>query len=125
MRDGKEQAIELKLASLPNEKTAAAGAAEDKESSVTFGLSLAPAASVQGAGKQGVVVTEVDENGAGAEQGLRKGDVILEIAGKSVTDPADVKKAIDAARKDGKKTVLMRIKTGESARFVALAFPKA
>ena len=52
-------------------------------------------------------------------------DVILEIAGRSVTEPSEVKQALGEARKEGKKAVLMRLKSGDQSRFVALAFPKA
>jgi serine protease Do len=123
IREGKEQTVSVKLGELPNEKVAKADK-EDTKIGGSFGLQLAPAKEVAGAGKEGVVVTEVNPNGAGAEQGIRQGDVILEIAGKPVTEAAQVKAALDEARKDGRKSVLMRLKTGDASRFVALAFPK-
>jgi serine protease Do len=123
LRDGKEQTVTLKLAPLPGEKTAKADLDNGKVAG-TFGLQLAPAKDVDGAGKEGVVVAGVDPDGVGAEQGIRQGDVILEIAGKPVSEPAQVKVALDVARKDGRKAVLMRLKSGEDQRFVALAFPK-
>jgi serine protease Do len=46
--------------------------------------------------------------------------VILEVAGKSVSSPADVRKVITSARTDGKRTVLLRVKKGDNTRFVAL-----
>ena len=49
-----------------------------------LGLTVAPANSVAGAGKEGVVVTEVDPKSAAAERGFKEGDVILEVAGKNV-----------------------------------------
>jgi serine protease Do len=123
VRDGKEQTVSVKLGELPNDKVAKADK-EDTRVGGSFGLQLAPAKDVDGAGKEGVVVTDVNPNGAGAEQGIRQGDVILEMAGKPVSEPAQVKAALDEARKDGRKSVLMRLKTGEASRFVALAFPK-
>ncbi len=86
-----------------------------------YGMTLAPAAEVDGAGKTGVVVADVDPDGAAAQKGIRTGDVILEVAGKPVSRPSDVTAAIDAAKADGKKSVLMRVKTEDSARFVALS----
>ena len=59
-----------------------------------LGLTLAPASRVAGAGDDGVVVTGVDSSGVAAEHGFSTGDVILEVAGKSVSTPADVRKAI-------------------------------
>ncbi len=85
-----------------------------------LGLTLAPAVRVAGAGSEGVVVTGVDSSGAAAERGFATGDVILEVAGKSVSTPADIRKAIADVRTDGKRTVLMRVKKGENTRFVAL-----
>ena len=46
--------------------------------------------------------------------------MILEVAGKSVSTPADVRKVIASARTEGKRTVLMRVKKGDNTRFVAL-----
>jgi serine protease Do len=51
--------------------------------------------------------------------------VILEVAGKPVSSPADVRKALEDARKDNKRTVRMRVKSGEGTRFVALPSGRA
>jgi serine protease Do len=89
-----------------------------------LGLTVAPANSVAGAGKDGVVVTEVDPKSAAAERGFKEGDVILEVAGKSVTTATDVREAIATARSDNKNSVLMRVKSGGSSRFVAVPLAK-
>jgi serine protease Do len=122
IRDGKEKTVSLKLGNLPGDKTAKADTGVDA-APATFGLQLAPAGK-DGADTDGVVITKVDPDGLGAEQGLKQGDVILEIAGKAVSEPSQVKASLEQARKDGKKAVLMRIKSGDNSRFVALAFPK-
>ena len=124
VRGGKEQTLSMKLGTLPGEKTAKAdiGSGADGESQ-GFGLQLAPASTVKGAGGQGVVVTQVDPDGAAAGQGIKTGDVILEIGGKAVSEPSQVKQAVTDARKEGRKAVLMRLKSGDNSRFVALAFP--
>ena len=57
-----------------------------------------------------------------ADMGLAHADVIVEVAGKPASQPADVKAGISAA----KKAVLMKIETAEGAsRFLAFALPKA
>ena len=89
-----------------------------------LGLSVAPAASVAGAGTEGVVVVDVDPKGAAADRGFKEGDVILEVAGKSVSNSADVREAIKAARADEKNSVLMRVRTGSTARFIAIPIAK-
>ena len=97
--------------------------AEDGDSGADLGklgLTLAPAARVAGSGAEGVVVTGVDSSGIAADHGFSTGDVILEVAGKSVSTPADVRDVVSSARTDGKRSVLMRVKKGDNTRFVAL-----
>ena len=89
-----------------------------------LGLTVAPANSVAGAGKEGVVVTEVDPKSAAAERGFKEGDVILEVAGKTVANAGDVRDAITAAKNDNKNVVLMRVKSGGQSRFVAVPLAK-
>ena len=63
----------------------------------------------------------LDPDGVAAQKGLKAGDVILEVSGKPVSRPSEVTAAIDAAKADGKKSVLMRVKSEDSTRFVALS----
>ncbi len=120
IRNGKELTATIKLAAIPEQKVAAADPAAVVKASPAFGLTLAPAKD-----GSGVLVTDVDPSGVGYEQGMQKGDVILEIGGKPVVKPAEVRSAIDEARKDGRKAIILRVKNEETTRFVALAFPKA
>ncbi len=122
LRNGADKTVDVKLASQTNEKVAEA---DQNASGRLLGVELAPAKQVSGAGDKGVVIVNVDPNGAAADKGLAEGDVILEVAGKPVSDPAQVKSDIAAARQDGKKAVLMRVHTASGDRFVAIPFPKA
>jgi serine protease Do len=131
LHKGQDKVVNLTLGQLPNTIEAKADNDNDDKGSVTrgtdvpkLGLTVAPANSVAGAGKEGVVVTEVDPKSAAAERGFKEGDVILEVAGKNVTDAGDVREAINAARADNKNSVLMRIKSGGSSRFVAVPLAK-
>jgi serine protease Do len=72
-----------------------------------------------------VVVTEVDPDGLASEQGLKSGDVILEVGGTKVATAADVRKAIGDAQKNGKRAVLMRVKSDDTTKFVAIPFARA
>jgi serine protease Do len=95
-----------------------------------LGLSLAPAAKFPGAGDEGVVITEVDPQSDAADKGLKPGDVILQVAGVTVSEPSDVaagvKKAMASAKSDKDSVkVLMQVKTGDQMRFVALSLKKA
>ncbi len=123
MRGGSEKTVSVTLGKLPNEREAKADMPEsaDPSSLAGYGLELAPATAVPGAGRTGVVVADIDPDGVGAQKGLRSGDVILEAAGKPVSTPAQVVAAIKDARAEGQKAVLLRVKTGDGTRFVALA----
>jgi serine protease Do len=125
-RNGKEDVVTLTLGELPQERQAKADTGNDQDRDEpgtglpSLGLSLAPASRVAGAGASGVVVTDVESNGPAAERGFKTGDVILEIGGNKVENPTDVSKALADAKGAGKRTVLMRVKSGEATRFVAL-----
>ncbi|HWM49135.1 MAG TPA: Do family serine endopeptidase [Xanthobacteraceae bacterium] len=125
VRNGKEDVLTLTLGELPKQRQARADSGDqDREvpgnGMPQLGLSLAPASRVAGAGAQGVVVTDVDSDGPAAERGFKTGDVILEVGGAKVESPADISKAVADARSAGKRTILMRVKSGDATRFVAL-----
>jgi len=80
-----------------------------------LGLSVAPHS-----GGNGIIVTAVDPDGIAAEQGFQAGDVIVQVAGKKVGNVGDLRSAVEAAEKAGKRTVLMRVRTGDGIRFVAM-----
>jgi serine protease Do len=131
LHKGQDKTVNMTLGQLPNSLEAKADTDNGDKGGATrgtdvpkLGLTLAPANSVAGAGKDGVVVTEVDPKSPAAERGFKEGDVILEVAGKSVTNAGDVREAITAARTDNKNSVLMRIKSGGSSRFVAVPLAK-
>ena len=131
LHKGQEKVIGLSLGQLPNTLEAKADTENNDKGGTTrgtdvpkLGLTLAPANSVAGAGKEGVVVTDVDPKSAAAERGFKEGDVILEVGGKSVANVSDVREAITAARNDNKNSVLMRVKSGGAARFVAIPLAK-
>jgi serine protease Do len=131
LHKGQEKTIDLTLGKLPNTVEAKADNDNSDNSAPTrgtdvpkLGLTVAPANSVAGAGKDGVVITEVDPKSAAAERGFKEGDVILEVAGKSVASAGDVREAITAAHNDNKNSVLMRVKSGGQSRFVAVPLAK-
>jgi len=69
---------------------------------------------------KGVVVTEVQPGSIAAEKGLRPGDVVVEVSQEQVRSPADLAAKVEAARKGGRKSVLMLIESDRGLRFVAL-----
>jgi serine protease Do len=119
--NGSEKTVTVKLGTMPNQNTAQNEQTHSNpENTAPLGLTIAPADSVPGKGRQGVVVTEVNPDGPAAERGIRSGDVILDVGGKAVSNPSDVRQAVSDARSSGRHDVLMRIKSGNSTRFVAL-----
>jgi serine protease Do len=70
-------------------------------------------------------VTSVDPNGVAAQRGFKSGDVILDVAGKAVSRPADVRNELAGLRKDGKHVALMRVKSGDGMKFVAVPLDQA
>jgi serine protease Do len=90
-----------------------------------LGIEVAPATDVAGAGDKGVVVLNADPNGPAAQQGIRSGDVILDVAGKPVANAADVTHALTDAKASGRHDVLLRVKTAKATMFVAVPFGKA
>jgi serine protease Do len=128
VHQGQEKIVTLTLGTLPNEKAASnqesQHAAPDNDMP-KLGMTLAPSNKTSGAEGNGVVVTAVDPNGVAADHGFQVGDVILDVGGKSVSNPADVRKQLADARKDGKHALLFRVKSGEGTRFVALPLGNA
>jgi serine protease Do len=126
LHEGKSKTVSLTLGQLPNAQEAKADMEADGKRSIygtdvpQLGLTVAPAAKTDAGGKEGVVITKVEPKSAAADRGLRKGDVILEVAGKSVSNPGDVGDALEAARTDKKSSVLMRLRSGEASHYVAV-----
>ena len=119
VRNGSPMTVEVTLGTMPVDKTAAMETrnADDNAGSTLakLGLTLRP-----GHGQDGVVVAQVDPDGAAADKGLKQGDVILEVAGKAVNRPSEVADAIATAKSDGKKSVLVRIKSNDGERYLTL-----
>jgi len=85
-----------------------------------LGMSLAPAGN-----EPGVVIAEIDPASPAADFGVKVGDVILEVAGETVTTPQEVRKALGKARDAGKRSVLLRVKTEQGTRFLAIPLGRA
>ena len=126
-RKGETRTVSLTIGQASDQQQANAGTEQQGTPSGAprLGLTLAPATDVGGAGKQGVAVVAVDPNGPAAEHGIKTGDVILDVAGKTVSKPEDVRQELASLYKDGKHSVLMRVQSSDGTRFVAVPFAKA
>jgi serine protease Do len=127
IRGGAEKTVSLTLGELPNVREARAETEQGgkgkkgRTDEPRLGLSLAPG----GSGEPGVVVAEVDPSGPAADFGFKAGDVILEVGGKAVTTPDELRKALGTARAEGKHSVLMRVKSDQGTRYVAIPLGSA
>lgn len=57
----------------------------------------------------GVLITDVDSEGSGAEKGLRPGDVIVEVDQEQVHSPADVAQRVARAEDEGFRVVTLLV----------------
>jgi serine protease Do len=86
-----------------------------------LGLKLLALGAPNGTGEhRGVMVMEVEPGGLAAGRGIDPGDLILDIAEQAIATPEDVDRVVNTARNAGKRSVLMRIKSGDTAKFIAL-----
>ncbi|MBV8778478.1 MAG: Do family serine endopeptidase [Alphaproteobacteria bacterium] len=69
---------------------------------------------------RGIVIVEVPQNSPGASQGLRAGDLVAAAGTAPVTSPEDVQQQIAAAKKAGRKNILIRVERDGNFRFVTL-----
>jgi serine protease Do len=122
VRNGEAKNLTLTIGEMPKERQAKADTDNAKSGAGEshLGLMLAPASDSAGSGGKGVVVQGVDPDGPAAERGFQTGDVILDVGGKAVANVGDVRKALGAAQTQGKHDILMRVKTANGVRFVAV-----
>jgi serine protease Do len=128
VRGGAEKALSLTLGELPNQRQARAEVDTPPQQQrrsggdePRLGLSLAPG----GGAEQGVVIADIDPSGPAADFGFKPGDVILEVAGRSVSTPDDLRSALGKARSEGKQSVLLRVKSERGTRYVAIPLGRA
>ncbi len=134
-REGKEKGFRVVLGRLEEfEKSASKEEAVGEPSNTQptgtevkdLGLLLAPlSASLReqfevGADVNGVAVVAVDDAGPSHEKGVRPGDVVVEVAQQEVRTPQEVKDKVAAAKKAGKKSILLLLHRGGDLRFVAV-----
>jgi len=123
LRKGEQKSVTVTLAAMPGDSRQASAEERDNGSmrdTPHLGVAVAPASDVAGAGGKGVVVTAVDPDGPAAEHGVQSGDVILDVGGKSVGNAGELRSALAEAKSAGKHSVLMRIKSADNTRYLAM-----
>jgi serine protease Do len=129
-RDGKESSVDIKIGPLNPDKLAVATPAAPPQKDIvtvdTAGMSLAKVTAELRRDLElpedtkGVVVVDVDEDGPAAKRGVQAGDVVAAVGRDAVTTPEQVAERVEAARKAGRKLVLVKIERDGAAQFVAL-----
>jgi serine protease Do len=119
LRANKEETIKVKLGKFPG--------ATDEVAKVEPKKPVAPAelgslglafGAVTGGSKEGVQITDVDNNSDAASRGLKNGDVVIEINNQPVTSATDIDAAVKKAQDAGRPSVLLTVKSGDQRRVV-------
>ncbi len=73
---------------------------------------------------KGVVVVAVEAGSALADSQVKAGDVIVDVQGDAIANPADLTKRLDTLKKAGKKSALLLLSNAEGEqRFVPVTIP--
>jgi serine protease Do len=120
--DGRVRQIDVRSGVRPTEASLTRSVAPDRVEADTqadarkvLGMRLEPKP-----GGGGVTIGAVADNSDAGEKGLRGGDVILRAGDAKTNAPADVVAAVAAARREGRKSVLLMINRGGGTIFVPL-----
>jgi len=124
IRDGKKRDIEVKIAQLPSDLTRASLGSDHPAPVIeksALGLSvkdLDPQTERKMKVESGVIVTDVEANGAASQAGIRQGDVISMIDSRSITSAEEFEKIAGDLEKD--KAVAVLIQRDNGPVFLAL-----
>ncbi len=121
-RYGKTEIVQVKLGTFPTDPQVAAQPKPETKAGeapvASLGLTLGEAP--RGAKADGVAVRQVESGSDASFKGIKVGDIIIEVQGQAVKSAKDVEDAVKKARADGRKGVLLRVRQGETARFIAV-----
>jgi serine protease Do len=126
-RQGENETVTVELGAFPEpEQVAMADQGESKSGEAVMGMRLAKLDGEARAAfnieeeTDGVLITDVDSDSWAARKGLRRGDVIVKAGLEPVSSPAEVAAAVESAKKEDRKAVLVLISREEEERFVTL-----
>ena len=124
VRKGKEQSKRVSLGRLEEGEQRAEKGAEPATptpaKTTVKGMELAPLTpdlrkrfNISEKVTRGLVVTKVETNSVAAERRIQAGDVLQEVAQEPVNTASDVQTRLDAALKEGRRTVLLLISNAQ------------
>ena len=123
LREGKQQSVTLKLGQLAEQKPSAPERRQPRPQQQrmgSLGLTVAPAAAVEGAGARGLAVLDIDPSSPAADLGLQQGDIILKAGSRDLATVEDLQAAFSQARASGRKSALALVRHGDAQRYVAI-----
>jgi serine protease Do len=125
LRDGREKRVTVTLGELEKGEMAAAGG-DDAGVAEVLGLSVRQVTSEIAAYyhlsvEQGVVITDVDPDGLGAEGGLRPGDLLLQVNDEKIETVKDFQRAVEKAKQN--KLIRFLVQRQHGRLFVVLRLP--
>ena len=120
LRNGQAKSMDVVLGQMAGERQAKAESSGPTEGQgFHLGVMLAQA-DRDNPDAKGVTITAVDPDGQAAQQGLERGDEILNVNGSAVSTPGEVRQALADAKSQGKHDVLLKVKARKSTVFVAI-----
>ena len=128
LRDGERHTMHAELGELPSDKAEAEGAPEVERPTERLGFTIEDLTRDMRRELQldvdveGVIVTQVESGSEAEDEGMRLGDVIVELGRRPVTDVDQFRTAV---RKIGTgEVVLLTVLTDGNRHFVALRMPE-
>ena len=128
-RDGKVQDITVKIGPMPNDEVAVAPVPDDETGSQPrIGLYLAPLTpdvrKQQGidSDSRGVLVAKVEPGSPADEAGISAGNLITMVGSTLVDSPDQVVAEVQAAAKQDRPSVLLRVERDGKQAFIAVPF---
>ncbi len=124
VRDGKERSIEVKLGKL-NPATQQLASGETRAGQLGIDLADLSPKRARDHGispdRGGIVITKVDPGSTGAQEGLREGDIILQLNRQNVSNVSDFSKILSDVKPG--ETILLYVVRGRRSLFLAFEMP--
>jgi serine protease Do len=118
LRDGNSKVVALTVAAKPGAAEVAVNTSPTETTALEPRIVLA-LAQADRATSRGALITSVTPEKLAAARGLKAGEVVLSVGRTPVANPDQVRQQLEALRRAGKETVLMRIRAGSAIRFIA------